>query len=125
MSKIKTLITNILNLILSYIPTRLPTGVTAYEAWLNNIVSLIDFQVDEQSLKWVISQEIMRLPPTGDCKSKRYFVKVLRKYAANQIAANKVMEIKQAQEERVKAAQQQAGDTAKDQACPPATTTKS
>ena len=108
-------------ILLSYIPTPLPTGASAYEAWLNEIVLLTGQLADEQSLKWVISNEIMRLAPGRDKVPKRYFVKSLRKYAANQVAAWKVQEIKQAQDERAK--QLKAEDTAKSEAvCPPTNT---
>jgi hypothetical protein len=117
MTRLRLIITRLITQVLSFLPTLLPTGATAYEAWLNDIVSLVGPIADEQSLKWVISNEIMRLAPGRDRVPKRVFVKALRKFAANQIAANKVMEIKQAQE-----AKQKAGDTAKDQACPPTTT---
>lgn len=122
MNNILTVLKNILRLIVSFLPTSLPTGATAYESWLNEIVLLTGQLADEQSLKWVISNEIMRLAPGRDRVPKRYFVKALRKYAANQVAAYKVQEIKQAQEERAKQ-QKLAEDTAKaEQTCLPTNT---
>ncbi len=111
----------VLKVLYSYIPTPLPTGATVYEVWLNDIVALTGNIADEQSLKWVISNEIMRLAPGRDRVPKRYFVKSLRKYAANQVASYKVIELKQAQEEKAK--QLKAEDTAKaEAACPPTNT---
>ena len=97
-----------LNIILSYFPTALPVGMTQYEAWLDSIVELTGPIADELSLKWVISNEIMRLAPGRDRVPKAFFVKSLRKYAANQIAAVKVLELKQQQETLSKQAEETA-----------------
>lgn len=110
-------------ILISMFPTPLPLGVSAYEAWLNDIVYLTGPIADDESLKWVISQEILRLSPGRDRVSRHRFVKLIRKYAANQIAANKIAEIKDAQKAREELAKQsKAEDTAaKDAACPPIT----
>lgn len=96
----------IMNYLLSFLPSPLPVGATAYDKWLLEIQALVGPIADEMSIQWVISQEIMRLNPGRDRVPKRLFVKLLRKYAANQIAANKVLELKKRQEEISKAAQQ-------------------
>ena len=105
MQKLLAKLKSLIKVILSYVPTQLPVGVTAYDAWLKDITDIVGPIADEMSLQWVISNEIMRLAPGRDKISKRYFVKSLRKYAANQIAANKVLELKKKQEEASKAAQ--------------------
>lgn len=84
--------------VLSYVPTKLPVGMTEYKAWLSDIVELCGPIADEASLKWVISNEVMRLSPGRDTVSKHTFVKLLRKYAANQLAAVTVQELKQEQD---------------------------
>ena len=88
----------------SYLPTALPTGNTNYNKWLDEVVELAGPIADTDSLQWVISNEVMRLSSTKDKVPKAYFVKVLRKYAANQLAANKVMELKTKQQEAQNAA---------------------
>jgi len=90
--------------ILSYLPSKLPTGNTRYTAWLNEVTDLAGPIADVDSMQWVISNEVMRLASTKDRAPKAYFVKVLRKYAANQLAANKVMELKTKQQEAQNAA---------------------
>jgi hypothetical protein len=102
--------------VLSYIPTRLPTGMSAYNIWLDSIVELTGPIADEASLHWVISNEVMRLNSNRDRISKAYFVRTLRKYAANQIAASAVLEIKAKQQALLD--QQKAEDTAKTEAVP-------
>ena len=110
---------NILKLILSFLPTPIPTGKTAFDAWLNDIVELTGPIADDRAMKWVVSNEVMVVPSGADRVPKRRFVKRLRKFAANQIAASVVQEIKAAQE----AEQKQAGDSAsKNGECPPNTT---
>lgn len=84
----------------SLLPLRIPTGMTQYNTWLLEIGSLLDFPVDQNSIEWVVSNEIMRLPSGKDRAPQHLFVKSLRKFAANQLAAAKVMEIKQRQEEQ-------------------------
>lgn len=78
--------------------------MTAYKQWLDTVVELCGPIADTDSLKWVISNEIMRLNSTKDRVAKIYFVKVLRKFAANQLAAATVNEIKAEQEAKLAAA---------------------
>lgn len=102
----------ILRVLMSYVPTRIPTGMTLYQTWLDSIKELSGPIADSDSLEWVISNEVMRLSSTRDRVAKAFFVKSLRKYAANQLAAATVMKLKQKQEDAAKVAKQ-AEDTAK------------
>lgn len=106
--------------ILSHFPTSLPIGMTEYNIWLDSIVELAGPIADVDSLKWVISNEIMRLKP-GQCRvPKHLFVKLLRKYAANQLAAFKVIELKEKQQAAIEAAKvKQAEVTAAPAETPP------
>ena len=88
----------ILKRILSHYPTLLPTGMTAYNAWLDDIVELTGPIADEASIHWVVSNEVMRLNSQKDRIPKAALVRCLRKYAANQLAANVVLELKKKQE---------------------------
>lgn len=102
--------------ILSNFPTKIPNGMTAYNDWLQSIIELVDFEVDTDSIQWVISNEVMRLPTTSNKKPKAYFLKVLSKYASNQLAANTVNRLKAEQDAKQKSASeaaklQQAADT--------------
>lgn len=93
--------------LLSYIPTKIPVGMTQFNTWLSSIEELCGPIADSDSIKWVISNEVMRLSPTRDKVPKRFFVKTLRKYAANQLAAATVMDLKMKQEEARKSAEEQ------------------
>lgn len=105
-TKIKQALSSLVNYLTSYFPTQLAVGMTEYEAWLASVIALTGPIADEQSMAWVISNEIMRLSPGRDRVPKRVFVKALRKYAANQIAAAKVMAIKEAQKNQAEATAQ-------------------
>lgn len=97
----------LLNRLLSYLPTKLPVGMTAYTNWVNSIIQLAGPMADEDSMRFVISNQVMHLPLNTKRISKQKFVTILRKYAANELAAHTCNEVKQRQVERV-AAQEQA-----------------
>jgi len=99
---------NVWKRLISYFPTQLPVGMTEFNDFANDIVELTGPIADKESLIWVASNEIMRMPPGQNRVSKNTFVKLLRKYAANQIAAAKVLEIREAQEAKKKAASEAA-----------------
>lgn len=92
----------LLKVLLSFFPSAIPVGKTKFDLWLKDIVNLAGPIADEQSIEWVVCNEVMRLSPGRDRIAKRTVVKILRKFAANQLAAARVMEIKLAQEERAK-----------------------
>jgi len=89
-----------LSYVLAHIPESLPVGGTHYRAWVNEIVDLAGPIADRDSLVFVISTTILGLPTTKDRKSKMFFVRVLRKAAANQVASFFINEIKEAQKAR-------------------------
>lgn len=90
-----------INKALAYLPTKLPTGMTNFDRFLDSIVELAGPIADTRSMKWVISNEIMRLDSGKDRVSKMYFIKRLRKYAANQLSAAKVNQLKTEQDEEI------------------------
>jgi hypothetical protein len=91
---------------LSVFPSDLPVGMTAFNKWMDEVLELTGPIADKTSMTWLVSNEIMHVKSGMDRVPKRYFVKVLRKFAANQLAAAKVNEIKLQQEAAQKAAQQ-------------------
>ncbi len=111
MNKVKEVTKKIVLKVTSFIPTRVPLSYDAYNNWIADIIELAGPIADKESLAWVVSNEVMRQPTGKDYISKHTFVKLIRKFAANQFAANKVNEIKKAQEERQLLEKQQAGNT--------------
>jgi hypothetical protein len=83
--------------LLSYLPSPLPVGLSEFHAWADDIVELSGKFADEDSLKFAISNNLIHLPHTVAYKPKQYFVRTLRKAAANQVASQVFQDIKQKQ----------------------------
>ena len=112
----------------SYFPTALPVGVTAFNKWADDIITLTGPIADEQSLKFAIATQVMHAPNDKSALPMQWFVRRILKTAANQIAGNAFQEIKtaqlaaqKAQEEVAKAHTSTPADTA--QAGTPSVTT--
>jgi hypothetical protein len=103
-----------LNLVLSYFPSRLPVGVTEFKAFVADILLLTGPMADEDSMIWAIANQIIHLPPQTSHKPKQYFVRSLRKAAANQVASSVFHDIKLKQQraaEESAATQNKVADT--------------
>lgn len=95
----------LLKYVLSYFPSKVPTGMTAYRKWQEEIIALVGPIADERSLRWAIANMVMHAPSDGAFLSKQYFVKRLIKTAANQLSAQVFQDIKAEQEAEQQAAQ--------------------
>jgi hypothetical protein len=96
----------LLKRLLSLLPTKLPVGVTEFHAWADSIIQLSGKYADEDSLKFALASMIMHLGAQRGSISKNYFVRSLRKVAANQVAGQIFQDIKTKQQEEQKAANQ-------------------
>ncbi len=104
MQKVKRL----LNQILGFIPSRLPQGMSEFDAWADSITATYKLPtLDRDSVVFVLASTIMRLDPGVVYRPKVYFVHILQNSAAKQIAGAQFSALKQKQ-----AAQQQAEATA-------------
>lgn len=99
--------------ILSYVPTRLPVGLTEFEAWSQDIVDLTNF-ADPDSLRFAIASMVIHLPANTGLISKNHFVRGLRKSAANQVASQVFQDVKLKQQKLAEAA----AELAKAAECP-------
>lgn len=95
----------------SYFPSPLPVGMTEFETWSNSLISLVGPLADENSIKFALCSQIMHLDPKKSSVPKQYFVQCLRKSAANQVASQVFQQIKQAQIEEQKRAEEEAKNT--------------
>ncbi len=84
--------------LLSYFPTRLPVGMTEFNAWASSIIDLTGKFADDTSLRFVLASELMHSDAKRGSVPKNYFVSRCRKLAANQTAGFILQEIKAAQE---------------------------
>lgn len=90
--------------VLSYFPQRLPVGVTEFEAWADNIIALSGKFADTESMKFALSSQILHLPAQSSSVPPQYFIRSMRKAAANQVASQVFQDIKIRQQEAAKAA---------------------
>lgn len=94
----------LVNQLLSFVPTRLPVGMTEFMSWSDEIIELTGPLADTDSMRWVIAAQIQHLGSTSDRVPKRFFVSALRKGAATQIASQVFYDIKTKQKEAAEAA---------------------
>jgi hypothetical protein len=69
----------------SFIPEKLPQGMTEFNRWVDEISHLSGLPLNDK-LRKVISQLIISLPPQVAYVKKRYIVTTIQKAAANQVA---------------------------------------
>ncbi len=93
----------ILSRLLSYIPTQLPLGLTAYKAWSDEVVELIGPIANSDDLHFCVAAEVLRVGPSANAVSKNYFVKRVRAGATKQLAGHVFSEIKERQQAAQKA----------------------
>lgn len=87
------------SLVAAFFPTALPTTVEGMAKWCDEVVALAGFPVNN-SFRHATLTMILHLSPNTDRKAKRYFVKALRKSAANQISYNLIQGIKIEEDEQ-------------------------
>jgi hypothetical protein len=64
----------------------LPLGMTEFDEWSDRIISGALLSADTESQKFALANELLSLGPTQDHKEDIYFIKLLRKFAVNQVA---------------------------------------
>lgn len=90
----------LLSCLLSYIPTALPTGIPEFEVWAAKIIALLPKGLDsvpENDKKFVLASAIQHLPQARARVPNRYFINLLHKAAASQVASQVFLNVKEAQ----------------------------
>lgn len=100
--------TNLFKKVAARFPTKLPVGMTEFNAWADSIIDLAGEFADRDSMKYALASNVIHMKHTQDSAPKSYFVSVLRKAAANQVASQVFQDVKVKQEEAIKAAQEAA-----------------
>lgn len=90
--------------LLSYLPSRLPVGMTQFQQWSQDIIDLCGPLADEDSMRFAICSQILHMGAQKDRVPKRYFVASLRKAAANQVASQVFQDVKLRQQEKAQEA---------------------
>jgi hypothetical protein len=80
----------------SFFPSSLPQGMTEYNNWAFSIISLSKLP-DNDSTRFALGSMIMHMGSRQDVKPMRFFVKQLRKAAANEIAHSVISALKEKQ----------------------------
>lgn len=97
----------LLKRLLSYLPSKLPVGMTELEKFIDDIIELSGKYADRDSMAFAIDSILIHAPSHSGSLSKNYFVVRLRKSAANQVASQSFQDIKIRQAEALAAAQKQ------------------
>lgn len=114
-----------LNIVLSYFPRKLPNGMSEFNSWADRIISLTGQIADEDSMRYVLASNILHLGPQSSRVPDQYFVRAMKKGAANQVASAVFQDIKQKQIEAAeKAKAAELNKTAEDIATPPVSNEK-
>lgn len=92
-------LSNLLIWLNSFIPEKLPQGMTEFNRWVDEISYLSGLPLNDK-LRKVISQLIISLPPQMAYVKKRYIVTTIQKAAANQVAFETLSLINERQQEK-------------------------
>lgn len=98
----------VLELILSFLPRRLPVGMTEFDKFADRIIRLSGEFADRDSMKFAIASQVIHLGPQKAYVADRFFIKSMVKAAANQVASQAFQDIKQKQDAARKAAEEKA-----------------
>ncbi len=79
----------IIKIALSYLPSRLPVGITAFHAFADEIIEVGGQYADIDSMKFAIASQIMHMDAYTASVSKQKIIRCLRKSAANQVASQR------------------------------------
>lgn len=97
-----------LKYLFSFRATSLPIGMTEFETWAASIRELVGpgfEQVPQDDFKFVLANAVIHLGSTVSKMPKQYFVQVLRKGGANQVASRVFQDVKSRHDAAIKAAQ--------------------
>lgn len=76
-------------------PTKLPVGLKEFNQFCDDIIELSGEYADRDSMVYAIASNIIHIKHDCDEVPKEYFVRTLRKAAANQVASAIFTEIKE------------------------------
>lgn len=89
--------------ILSRLPTPLPVGMTEFETWSDSIIELLPKGLEaipREDKQFVLASSIQHLGQNKNKVPKHYFISLMHKAAASQVAGQVFTNIKEAQKIR-------------------------
>lgn len=96
----KEKIKRLLRKVLAMLPSRLPSGVSEFEAWSVDIIDLYEAP-NNDSIRFALATMILHAGAQDAYKSKHFFGISLRKSMANQVAAAVMQDLKTKQQEAI------------------------
>jgi len=87
---------------LSYLPSKLPQGMTEFETWAKSIIDTYQMP-DNESVRFALASAVLHLPATAAYTSKAYFGKILLKGASSQVSYQVMEDLKTKQKEQQEA----------------------
>jgi hypothetical protein len=90
---------SLIRTILSFLPRRLPVGMTAFDEAVKRVYALTGDICTENDVRYVMASAITHMGPNSSVKSDRYFLTLIRSAAAKQIAGAVFQDIRQKQAE--------------------------
>ncbi len=103
MSKLYTIVKNLVSKALSYLPTPLPIGMSEFDAWATSVIALSRLP-DNDSIRYTLATMIPHQKAERDRIPKALFVSMMHKAAANQIAMGYAYDLKEKQKAAIEAA---------------------
>lgn len=94
-----------LSLLLAYIPSRLPIGMTEFDTWAKSVLALSNLP-DNDSTRFALASTVPHQKAEHFYVAKIKFVRLLQKSAANQIAGGVMHDLKAKQLAAIEAAKQ-------------------
>jgi hypothetical protein len=84
----------LLRLIRSYFNRKFPVGMTEFHEWADRIIALSGNFADNDSMKFALASSLLHMDSKIAAKPDQYFVALMRKAAANQVASQFFQDIK-------------------------------
>lgn len=88
----------------SLLPTKLPVGMQEFEKFSSDVIELSGQFADADSMKFALASQILHLGPQRSSVPLNFFVRSMRKAAANQVASQVFQYVKTRQDEQRKQA---------------------
>ena len=93
MKKVQKKLKKLAKKLMCFVPQELPTGLSALDKYSDNIFDTWDLPA-LPSYRQAISSMIMNLGPTKHREAPYYFVKAVKKAMANQVAYEKIQQLR-------------------------------
>lgn len=105
LSNLVQLFTRIRGMILGFLPTRLPHGLSDFEAFFQKLAHTYALP-DNPSYKHAVATMVMNLGPTTAYKAPYFFALSIKKAMANQTAFQVIQDLRDAEKNAAKEAQE-------------------